>query len=178
MLPCRSAAIPSGCGAPAGNVAKRSTWPRSQAAASSGQSERQASTPTTARRKAAIRTSSSKGVDRIVLRVAYSQPKRKGGPQAAFPVRQRTVSYFTSTGISCASSRPLLLSSVTTISPRGGVTANSAEFTEITTLVLSVAPGATAAANPPSLIALDHGAYFARPATALLPPLIRSKLVA
>src|SRR5207302_3991720 len=33
MLPCRSAAMPSGCGAPAGNVAKRSTSPRSQAPA-------------------------------------------------------------------------------------------------------------------------------------------------
>src|SRR4051812_42858307 len=80
MLPCRSAAIPSGCGAPAGNVAKRSTWPRSQAAASSGQSDNRANTPTTTRRKADIGTSSSKGVDRIVPAISVLQPKTKRRP--------------------------------------------------------------------------------------------------
>src|SRR5581483_6975830 len=81
MLPCRSAAMPSGCGAPAGNVAKRSTSPRSQADASSDQSERQTNTPKTRRNKTDIRTPSSQrcGTELSPL-VAYSQRvKRKGG---------------------------------------------------------------------------------------------------
>src|SRR5712664_2898462 len=79
-------------------------------------------------------------------------------------------------GISCASSRPLLLSMFTIISPSGGVSAASAELTEIV-LRVSVAPGFTVA-NPPSLTALDHALYFAVPATVLLPPFTRSKLFA
>src|SRR5689334_24834620 len=75
--------------------------------------------------------------------------------------------YFTWTGMSCASSVPLALSKVTTISPSGGVCAASAELTEMATLV-SVAPGFTPPAKPPSLIALDHGLYLASPATVLL----------
>src|SRR3954464_3538146 len=84
--------------------------------------------------------------------------------------------YFAPIEISCASSEPLLLSKVTTITPSAGVFAASALLTEMTTLVVSVAPGATASAKPPSLIALPQGLYFARPGTALLPPLTTSKL--
>src|ERR1043166_1147919 len=102
--------------------------------------------------------------------IAYSQAKRKGGPEAAFSVRQRTVSYLS--GISCASSAPLLLSSVTTISPSAGVLAASALFT--VTLLVPVAPGATLTKSP-VLTELDQTLNFATPGTALDPPFSKSK---
>src|SRR5581483_9201270 len=171
MLPCRSAAMPSGCGAPAGNVAKRSTSPRSQADALSDQSERQTKIPKTRRNKADIRTSSSQrcGTE-LSPYIAYSQAKRKGGPQAAFSVRQQTVSYLS--GISCASSAPLLLSSVTTISPSAGVCAASVLFT--VTVLVPVAPGATLTKSP-VLTELDETLNFATPGTAFDPPFSKSK---
>src|ERR1051325_4609776 len=170
MLPCRSAAIPSGCGAPCGSVANRSTSPRSQADAWSDHSE-QTNTPKTRRNKADIRTSSSQrcGTE-LSPYIAYSQAKRKGGPEAAFSVRQRTVSYLS--GISCASSAPLLLSSVTTNSPSAGFLPASALFP--VTFRVPVAPGATLTKSP-VLTELAQTLNFATPGTALDPPFSKSK---
>src|SRR5437016_13043100 len=79
--------------------------------------------------------------------------------------------------MSWASSAPLLLSNVTTISPKAGVSFDSAESTAMT-VVASFAPGATVT-KPPWLIELDQALYFAEPATTFCPPLeTRSKLAA
>jgi len=77
--------------------------------------------------------------------------------------------------MSCASSAPLLLSNVTTITPNAGVSFDSAESTE--TVLVLVAPGATVTKSP-WLIELDQGLYFAEPATTFCPPFTRSKLFA
>src|SRR5690349_15064125 len=174
--PCLSTVKPSGLAYPAGSVANLSTAPRSQAAASSGHKARHASTDAKARQNVDIGTSSSKGVDRNVpaRSVLPTQKKRRPAGRLSGTSANGQLAYLM--GISCASSRPLLLSMFTTITPSGGVTANSAELTEIVLLV-SVAPGLTVT-NPPSLTALENALYFAVPATILLPPFRRSKLTA
>ena len=85
-------------------------------------------------------------------------PKKNGDPCGPpFLIARSSIDYwifFESTLMSWASSAPLLLSVVTTMTPSAGVNAHSAELIWMT-LDASVAPGATAA-KPPVLIALSR----------------------